>query len=239
MHGIDPHEVKQQIQQLIRGLVERKASSLDWDHDHEWFYVKRSSHSRVLYQGDLITWTGLSYTTADEEDEILDDSTSKCTYALLLSNTCDMQMDSTPNGLIPRENTVLAMPLMELTPPQIFFEDLRQRGESLPKSMQSKLENFWKDARTYASTSGFFLPSIPGVRSASYPESPGYLIKSLPALYGEFGQMQPISSRMLNRRFSENTEIRVTSMTQKAYYILLLKLSAYFLRPDARTWQDS
>lgn len=231
MYSIDPAQIKRQIGDIIPKLRERKADDPAWAHDHFRFYFRREPIDHTLYQGDVIFFL---QETAQAPNLYYDEQEAceplPCQYALLLSNTCDMQLDVVNGQPRPRENFVQVMPLDHLLSPTEMAAFHHDRGEPPQTSRErTQYENFVRDIRTYAGTSTFYLPPTP-----RNPLENRRDMQPLPALYGEFGQAQPISSRWLNESLRNGDVVRLTSLSQRGYYFLLLRLSAYFLRPDER-----
>jgi hypothetical protein len=132
-------------------------------------------------------------------------SKAKSDYILLISNTCDLQPD--------REEYLLAIPLQELSEPSSVHH--KKREKYLP---------IYDNLTKYQNTSFFFLPPIP----APYGQT------GFPGLYGAFSTAASLSSDEVNESFKKNPQSRIYSLKEKGFYILLLKLSVHFLRPDER-----
>lgn len=226
-----PHDVKHQIQSQIDSLLVRKPTAPEWQRDHEWYYQMREKSDHSLYQGDIVRLDGLSiqYDLGDSIESV------PCDYGMLISNTCDMQQDETAKGSEWREEFVSVMPLQILLSPAEFITLHKQSSdEPLPKEELSKYESFFKDVRTFARTSYFYAPPIPAVIAPIRQGIQQALTDELPALYGSFSQIQGISSRILNARLRAEPDIRIVSLSDKGFYLLLLRLAAYYLRPDDR-----
>lgn len=231
MDFVKSDDVKQQIHEVLAGIKDRKSSAPQWERDHEWFYVQKRPTDVLLYQGDILRLPQLRF-LFDLEDSI---DSVECEYGLLVSNTCDMQIDDKPDGVAPRESFVSVIPLQRLLSPAE-ENKLRALQNQPPLSSRDKdvAESFHRDVRTFASTSTFYLPPTPPIKSTGRDGAPHTSVDGLYAHYGEFGQIQPMSSRLLNESLRRDPTIRLLSLSQKAFYILLMKLSAYYLRHDDR-----
>jgi hypothetical protein len=126
-------------------------------------------------------------------------------FVLLVSNTCDMQPD--------REDKILAIPLRQLPNPS-----------QVHHSQRSKLSALVDNLTKYENTSFFYLPPI----NVAHP------LQGFPGLYGAFGDIVSLSSEEISKCFNSKPEDRVLSLKETGFYILLIKLSVYFLRPDDR-----
>ena len=129
----------------------------------------------------------------------------KTDLVLLVSNTCDMQPD--------REKNILVIPLKQLPDPS-----------QVHPSQKSKMSSLFDNVTKYENTIYFFLPPVPETESTM----------GLPPLFGEFGDITPVSSNELNQILQVKPEDRILSLKESGFYILLIKLSVFFLRPDDR-----
>lgn len=126
-------------------------------------------------------------------------------FVLLVSNTCDMQRD--------REEKILVIPLQRLPHPD----------EVTPRE-KDRMRSLYKTVTEYENTRYFYLPPTPDVGQD----------KGLPGLFGAFGDIVAIPSEQLNDLFESKPADRVLTLKESGFYIFLIKLSVFFLRPDDR-----
>jgi len=129
----------------------------------------------------------------------------KTDLVLLISNTCDMQPD--------REKNILVIPLKQLPDPS-----------QVHPSQRAKMSSLFDNVTKYENTTYFFLPPVPETEHTM----------GLPSLFCEFGDMTHVSSQDLNQIMKVRPEDRILSLKESGFYILLIKLSVFFLRPDDR-----